>query len=358
MEYKFNENTRVQVPAALHLCRLGYTYLDNITEYDSKTNILTDVFLSSVQRLNPELSDLQARQLLSEIILVLNNNDLGREFYNKLSSNSNIKLIDFQNADRNEWHVTTEFECEDQDSGDSFRPDITCFVNGLPLAFIEVKKPNNHDGILAERERINMRMSNEKFRRFLNVTQLMIFSNNQEYDNESRVPIQGAFYCCTSKNKAFFNVFREADKGFVAGYPYKAISDSTEKQILQHRNCVVIKNLPEYNTNKDINTPTNRILTSMLSKERFLFLLRYGFAYVDRKIELEDGSKTTQLEKHVMRYQQLFASFAIRKKLDNGIKSGIIWHTQGSGKTALAYYSVRSLTDFYAAKKTAVKYGM
>ena len=347
MEYKFNENTRVQVPAALHLCRLGYTYLDNITEYDSKTNILTDVFLRSVQRLNPELSDLQAKQLLSEIILILNNNDLGREFYNKLSSNSNIKLIDFQNADHNEWHVTTEFECENQDSGDSFRPDITCFVNGLPLAFIEVKKPNNHDGILAERERINMRMNNAKFRRFLNVTQLMIFSNNQEYDNESRVPIQGAFYCCTSKSKAFFNVFREADKGFVTGYPYKAVSNSTEKQILQHRNCVVIK---------DINTPTNRILTSMLSKERFLFLLRYGFAYVDKKIELEDGSKTTQLEKHVMRYQQLFASFAIRKKLDNGVKSGIIWHTQGSGKTALAYYSVRSLTDFYAAKKTAVKF--
>ena len=184
----------------------------------------------------------------------------------------------------------------------------------------------------------------------------MIFSNNQEYDNENRVPIQGAFYCCSSRDKAFFNVFREADKDFVTKYPYKAVSDSVEKQILQHRNCVVIKNLPDYNTNKDTNTPTNRILTSMLSKERFLFLLRYGFAYVDRKIELEDGSKTTQLEKHVMRYQQLFASLAIRKKLDNGIKSGIIWHTQGSGKTALAYYSVRSLTDFYAAKKTAVKF--
>ena len=356
MEYKFNENTRVQVPAAMHLCRLGYTYLDNITEYDSKTNILTDVFLRSVQRLNPALSELQARQLLNEITLILDNNDLGREFFNKLSSNSNIKLIDFQDADRNEWHVTTEFTCENQDSGDSFRPDITCFVNGLPLAFIEVKKPNNHDGILAERERINVRMRNEKFRRFLNVTQLMIFSNNQEYDNENRVPIQGAFYCCSSKDKAFFNVFREADKDFVTKYPYKAVSDSVEKQILQHRNCVVIKNLPDYNTNKDSDTPTNRILTSMLSKERFLFLLRYGFAYVDRMIELEDGSKTTQLEKHVMRYQQFFASLAIRKKLDNGIKSGIIWHTQGSGKTALAYYSVRSLTDFYAAKNTAVKF--
>ena len=181
-------------------------------------------------------------------------------------------------------------------------------------------------------------------------------TNNQEYDNENRVPIRGAFYCCTSRDKAFFNVFREADKDFATKYPYKAVSDSVEKQILQHRNCVVIKNLPDYNTNKDTNTPTNRILTSMLSKERFLFLLRYGFAYVDRKIELEDGSKTTQLEKHVMRYQQLFASLTIRKKLDNGIKSGIIWHTQGSGKTALAYYSVRSLTDFYAAKNTAVKF--
>ena len=356
MEYKFNENTRVQVPAAMHVCRLGYTSLDKITESDSKTNILTDVFLRSVQRLNPALSELQARQLLNEITLILDNNDLGREFFNKLSSNSNIKLIDFQDADRNEWHVTTEFTCENQDNGDSFRPDITCFVNGLPLAFIEVKKPNNHDGILAERERINVRMRNEKFRRFLNVTQLMIFSNNQEYDNENRVPIQGAFYCCSSRDKAFFNVFREADKDFVTKYPYKAVSDSVEKQILQHRNCVVIKNLPDYNTNKDTNTPTNRILTSMLSKERFLFLLRYGFAYVDRMIELEDGSKTTQLEKHVMRYQQFFASLAIRKKLDNGIKSGIIWHTQGSGKTALAYYSVRSLTDFYAAKNTAVKF--
>ena len=46
MEYKFNENTRVQVPAALHLCRLGYTYLDNITEYDSKT-ILEGSFITN-----------------------------------------------------------------------------------------------------------------------------------------------------------------------------------------------------------------------------------------------------------------------------------------------------------------------
>ena len=206
---KFNENTRVQVPAALHLCKLGYTYLDKIKTYNTKTNILDDIFLNAIKRINPDLLDSDAKLLLSKIINIANNDDLGREFYQLLSSNSGIKLIDFDNPNNNDWHVTTEFTCENEDTEDNFRPDITCFVNGLPLAFIEVKKPNNHEGILAERERINKRMSKSCFRRFFNITQLMIFSNNQEYDNENRVPIQGAFYCCTSKNKAFFNVFRE-----------------------------------------------------------------------------------------------------------------------------------------------------
>ena len=328
----FNENTRVQVPAALHLCKLGYAYLDNICAYDTKTNILIDVFLNAVKRLNPNMSSSDVSLLFSKIVNIANNDDLGREFYQLLSANSGIKLIDFENPDNNDWHVTTEFTCENEDTEDEFRPDITCFVNGLPLAFIEVKKPNNHEGILAERERINKRMSKSCFRRFFNLTQLMIFSNNQEYDNESRVPIQGAFYCCTAKTKAFFNVFREEDKQYVSNYSYKALDGDTEYKVLKHRNCIVIKNLQEYQTNKAVDTPTNRILTSMLSKERFLFLLRYGFAYVERKIELDDNTQGTELQKHVMRYQQLFASFAIRRTLTNGVKSGIIWHTQGSGK--------------------------
>ncbi len=94
----------------------------------------------------------------------------------------------------------------------------------------------------------------------------------------------------------------------------------------------------------------------MLSKERILFLLRYGFAYVEKKVELEDGTMGTVLQKHVMRYQQLFASYAIRRTLGRGIKSGIIWHTQGSGKTALAYYSVRSLTDYFAQQNVVAKF--
>ena len=167
---KFNENTRVQVPAALHLCKLGYTYLDDILAYDTKTNILVDVFLNAVKRLNPELTSSEVSLLFSKVVNIANNDDLGREFYQLLSSNSGVKLIDFDNPDNNDWHVTTEFTCENKDTEDNFRPDITCFVNGLPLAFIEVKKPNNHDGILAERDRINKRMSKSCFRRFFNIT--------------------------------------------------------------------------------------------------------------------------------------------------------------------------------------------
>lgn len=354
----FNENTRVQVPAALHLCKLGYIYLDDndIMVYDRKTNILPDVFLRSVKHINPNASGEEISTLFSKIVNISNNEDLGREFYTLLSSNCGIKLIDFDHPENNEWHVTTEFTCHNDETDDEFRPDITCFINGMPLAFIEVKKPNNHEGILAERDRINVRMSKKCFRSFFNITQLMIFSNNQEYDNICRVPIQGAFYCCASLSKAFFNVFREEDKTFVSQYPYLPITDDIENKVLKHRNCIVIKNLNEYHTNKQVDTPTNRILTSMLSKERILFLLRYGFAYVEKKVELEDGTMGTVLQKHVMRYQQLFASYAIRRTLGRGIKSGIIWHTQGSGKTALAYYSVRSLTDYFAQQNVVAKF--
>lgn len=320
----FTENTRVQVPAALHLCRLGYEYLDDFAVYDDATNILTDVLLSSLHRLNPALSETECLTVLADIKRMATNDDLGREFYALLSSNSGVKLIDYDHAENNVWHITTEFTCEDKDSGENFRPDITCFINGIPVAFIEVKKPNNHEGILAERERINSRMRNHHFKTFFNVTQLMIFSNNQEYDTDNTVPIQGAFYSCTARDKAFFNVFREQDKTFVNSYPYNDIAEETEKKILLHRNCVVIRNSEEYLTNQQPNTPTNRILTSMLCKERILFLLRYGIAYVDKTVELEDGSQTKLLEKHIMRYQQLFASLAIRRKLDAGVKSGII----------------------------------
>ena len=72
----------------------------------------------------------------------------------------------------------------------------------------------------------------------------------------------------------------------------------------------------------------------------------------------EENKDTAQQEwqKHIMRYPQIFATFAIEKKLNEGINKGIIWHTQGSGKTALAYYNVQFLTDYFQKKGVIPKF--
>ena len=52
----FNENTRVKIPAILHLCRLGYDYISlSKAEWDENTNIFTDIFLESISHINPDI---------------------------------------------------------------------------------------------------------------------------------------------------------------------------------------------------------------------------------------------------------------------------------------------------------------
>lgn len=197
----FNENTRVKIPALLHLTRLGYEYVSlKSAVWDADTNIFPDIFTASVQRLNPG-EEFNPTALLAELSDLLDYEDLGRAFYKRLMSKIGIRLIDFEDFNNNSFHVCTELTCKNGE--DEFRPDITVLINGMPLAFIEVKKPNNREGILAERNRINTRFQNKKFRRFIGATQFMIFSNNMEYDSDSTVPIQGRIlcFCCREGGK-------------------------------------------------------------------------------------------------------------------------------------------------------------
>ena len=68
---------------------------------------------------------------------MLTNNDLGKIFFERIISKSGIKLIDFENIDNNNFNVVTELPYKNDD--EEFRPDITLLINGMPLAFIEVK---------------------------------------------------------------------------------------------------------------------------------------------------------------------------------------------------------------------------
>lgn len=342
---KFNEDSRVKIPTILHLMRLGYEYLSlSDQKWDESTNIFTDIFKSNLHRLNPELSSGDLDRVYDEITLCLENEDLGKAFYEKLIDQSGVRLIDFENFENNSFNVVTELTYKKDD--EEFRPDVILLINGMPLVFIEVKKPNNQDGVLAEHKRIQTRFQNKKFRHFVNLTQLMVFSNNMEYDNSSPLPIEGAFYATPSYSKPNFNYFREEDH-FNFDSLFSVVDDSQENFVLKDNNLLSIKNSPEFLTNKHHNTPTNRISTSLFQKQRLAFILQFGIAYVK-------GS--TGLQKHIMRYPQLFATKAIESKLEEGIKKGIIWHTQGSGKTALAYYNVKYLTSYFQKRGVVPKF--
>lgn len=345
----FNEDSRVKIPTILHLCRLGYTYLSlNKAKWDETNNIFPDIFKESISRINSDLKlapgDLT--RLFDEIALSLENEDLGKVFHEKLLDQSGVRLIDFKYFDNNSFHVVTELTCKKDE--EEFRPDITLLINGMPLVFIEVKKPNNQDGIQAELNRIHKRFQNKKFRNFVNITQLMIFSNNMEYQEDSLEQLGGAFYATTAYGKVSLNYFREdKESNFDLNKILKPIDQDTENLVLKDTNYVGIKNSQEFITNKNPDSPTNRICTSLLQRDRLAFLLKYAFAYV----KSEEG-----LQKHIMRYPQIFASKAIQKKLDEGVRKGIIWHTQGSGKTALAYYNVKCLTDYFQSKNIIPKF--
>jgi type I restriction enzyme R subunit len=347
---KFNEDSRVKIPALVHLTRLGYTFLpkSQMVNYHGDTNIFVDIFTEGISRINQKpYSDAEINGFIGELNTQLDNNDLGKVFHRSLTGEFACKLIDFEDFDKNLLHIVTELTCKNEE--EEFRPDITILINGMPLAFIEVKKPNNREGMLQERERINRRFRNPKFKKFMNITQVLVFSNNQEYDEESLTPVLGAFYAAPDTEQVKFNCFREEDPAILRNVPVE--DASVEMLIVLDTNLVSILGTPEYETAKQLNSPTNRILTSLFSRNRLKTILKYGMAYVNSVDKLGN-----RIEKHIMRYPQLFATLAIEKKLKSGIRKGIIWHTQGSGKTALAYFNVFYLRDYYQKQNTIAKF--
>ena len=341
----FNEDSRVKIPSILHLIQLGYEYLSlKNSNWDESTNIFTSIFTEQLQKINPNLSEKDIQKVYDDVSISLENEDLGRAFYNKLIDQSGVKLIDFENFDNNAFHVVTELPYNKDD--DTFRPDIILLINGMPLVFIEVKKPNNRNGVQDEHKRMQRRFQNRKFRKFINLTQLMVFSNNMKYSDADTQMLEGAFYSTTNYKKPIFNYFRE-EETFDLKTILQPLSEEVENFVLKDTNLLSIKNAKEYQSNKKPSTATNSISTSLFQRERLKFILRYAFAYVEE----EKG-----LEKHIMRYPQLFATKAIENKLENGIKKGIIWHTQGSGKTALAFFNVKHLTHYFQKKNIIPKF--
>lgn len=358
----FNEDTRVKIPATIHFLRLGYNYQslhNEDVDIDFNTKIFVNRFKPAIERINNRsFSYDEIKSILSEINQFIKNNDLGKEFYDWLINPMNrIKLIDLDDLDnsKNDFCVVNElpFEIVKGTDAGSFRPDITILINGIPLGFLEVKKPNNENGIKAEFDRmINQRLKNSDFRKFFNLLQFVSFSNNMEYEDSDILDDPddvkaGSFYTTPNGSNTSFSFFREDNFNYYTEYKYRNISENIIKNIVIDNGYNADETeKEEFLFNLNVDTPCNRFITSVFDKERFLFFIKYGIMYI----------KETVPQKHIMRYPQFFATRKIIERLDNGGKGGIIWHTQGSGKTALAAFSNRIIRDYYAKKNIITRF--
>lgn len=368
----FNEDTRVKFPATIQFLRLGYQYQSlKDAQIDFNTKIFVNRFKSAIEKINNlELSNDEVFSLIEEIHSLMKYNDLGKELYKRLTSTEHaIKLIDFDNVSNNDFAVVDElpFSIKEHTEEGSFRPDINILVNGMPLAFLEVKHPNNSGGIQVEFERmINKRLKNDDYKKFFNLLQIVSFSNNMEYeeaDDDIAEDVKaGSFYTTPNGQSTSFSFFREDIQGYHAKYQLKEIDIDTIKYVVKDGGYNPAEtDTPEFTTNLSDLTPCNRFITSFYDKERFMYMLRYGIMYLTEIKKKHNATTNTYEElpikqKHIMRYPQFFATRAIIKRMGEKDKNGIIWHTQGSGKTALSAYSNRVIKDYFAKKNVNTRF--
>ncbi len=333
----YNEITRVQVPALMHLAELGYDFIPakNKPNLDTATNILTDSFTQAFERLNPNKN---AQDVLAEMKKRLNYDDLGKRFYEYLLK-SEHQIIDFDNPNNNLYEMMAELTYK------SLRMDITLFINGLPLVNIEVKQPYAKKGITEEKVRHIQRYENPENKVFYNLAQIWLFSDNLPYDEKN--PDQGVFY--SASYSPIFQRFVEANRLDITPPPPENHQNHQNHRSLEEIQKKILNefNLKDTDTPKiPKDTPTNSLLTSFCSHKRLCFILKYGISFLEEKSEFK---------KHIWRYAQMFASLNVLKELQKHYESnpkdplkGIIWHTQGSGKTALTYHLTKLIRDFFS----------
>ncbi|MFP6157818.1 type I restriction endonuclease [Helicobacter pylori] len=344
----YNEITRVQVPALMHLAELGYDFIptnskENKPNLDTATNILIDSFTEAFERLNPTKN---AQETLTEMKKRLNYDDLGKSFYEYLLKSEN-QIIDFDNPNNNLYEMMAELPYK------SFRPDITLFINGLPLVNIEVKQPFAGQGIKEERDRHIKRYENPENKVFYNLAQIWLFSDNLPYDENN--PDQGVFY--SASYSPIFQRFVEAHKLDITPPPPENHQNDQNHRSLEEIQKRILNefNLKDTDTPKSPkDTPTNPLLTSFCSPKRLCFILKYGISFLKEKSEFK---------KHIWRYAQMFASLNVLKELQKHYETnpkdplkGIIWHTQGSGKTALTYHLTKLIRDFFSPLNKKTKF--
>lgn len=352
------EDHASQVPAARLLVQLGYTYLRPVELHTARGNrpdgvLLDSILLAQLRRLNtvtfkgqtkpfsednlraavdvlaPTLDDglLRANDRILDLLM------LGKSFEEEIAGDRKsftLRYIDWEQPARNVWHVAAEVEIAPKDGGKPCRLDLVLFVNGIPLAVIECKRPGGKDWPGDAIHQLLGYQQPNKLAPLFAYAQLLLILN----DHDAR-------YGTIGTKEKFWSKWseREPQDGLLGALLNRPLTESQKDALFADRFAYLRAYFDELELDGAFGVSAQaKLLHSLCRPERLLELVR--------KFTLFDAG-----EKKIARHQQYFV---VKNTLDRvrhldaegRREGGVIWHTQGSGK---------SLTMVMLAKALAIE---
>lgn len=348
----FKEDHISQIPALQMLVNLGYTYLSPAEADRQRGGKTTNVLLEDVLRKQlKEINSIRVSATKTSIftdeniergILALKNLPMNEGYiaaseraYNLLTlgqaleqsvdgdkKSFTLQYIDWKNISNNVFHVSEEFSVMRSNSKEHYRPDLVLFVNGIPLCIIECKRPDMKEPL---KQAISQHLRNQQedgIRSLYVYSQLTLSIATQE-----------AAYATNGTPEKFWAKWQEKfdDSEKLKEYneklhelKNKPLSSESKEQLFSDRFKYVRQYFDALEQEEILPTEQDNYLFGLCRPERLMDIV---FNYV-----LFDNG-----EKKVARYQQFFAikkSMQCIRQIENGRrKGGVIWHTQGSGKS-------------------------
>jgi type I restriction enzyme, R subunit len=348
----FREDHISQIPALLFLQKLGYVYVSQNDALQFRNGKTTNVLLESVLR--KQLKAINVRRVSSQKELIFSDSNIEagiqalkdlpmnegyiaacESAYNLLTLGKSLEqtvdgdkksytlqYIDWNNFKNNVFHVSEEYSVMRSGSKEHYRPDLVLFVNGIPLCIIECKRPDMKDP-LSQAISQHLRSQQEDGIRNLYAYSQLILS----------LACDTCAYATNATEEEFWSKWEEKFELTSEEVLYKSeikelknspLSTQLKKELFGDRFYYVRKHFEELEKETVLHTRQDEYLYSLCRPNRLLDLA-FNFVMFD------DGVKK------IARYQQYFAikkTIDRIKNVDDGKrKGGVIWHTQGSGKS-------------------------
>ena len=345
MTLSFKENHISQIPALNMLKKLGYTYLspDEVMELrgGNTSNVLLETVLRkqlakiNTVQVSSWRTTLFSEQNIASGVEALKNLPMSEGYitaaqsaYDLLTAGKTVEqivdgdkksyvmqYIDWNNIENNVFHVTEEYAVSRAGMSETYRPDIVLFVNGIPLCVIECKRPDITDSL---DQAISQHLRNQKEDgiRALYVYSTLLLATN----------VNDVSYATTATPKKFWNKWVEqfVDKTAEELYRYKLSEKVNQRTYSSEYSYMMVAEEGEQYGLPKIPSVQDAYLYNLCRPERLLQLM-YRFTLFD------DGVKK------IARYQQFFAVEKVMERVRNieggKRRGGVIWHTQGSGKS-------------------------